>query len=116
MVHGDLISIQTKGQSDIQNITAQVQRIVTASGVKEGAVRAQEYYDPENSGHAVQKVCSRCGPSSCGAAEACEKNGGSQRNHNAIREVIGEFPDARIFSLWPRAFFVQLIVRWFDIH
>jgi secondary thiamine-phosphate synthase enzyme len=38
MVHGDLISIQTKGQSDIQNITAQVQRIVTASGVKEGLV------------------------------------------------------------------------------
>ena len=38
MVHGDLISIQTKGQSDIQNITAQVQKIVTASGVKEGLV------------------------------------------------------------------------------
>lgn len=36
MVHGDIVNLQTEGFSDIRDITAQVQKIVAESGVREG--------------------------------------------------------------------------------
>ena len=36
MVHGEYLSVETSGFSDIRNITTEVQRIVTSSGVSAG--------------------------------------------------------------------------------
>jgi len=36
MVHGEYLSVQSAGFSDIQNITTEVQRVVTSSGVSGG--------------------------------------------------------------------------------